>query len=195
MEDREGLLGKNADFEAFTANAPFMKATIQADFTIAEETLGSKTWVLDTETPTLADFDLAMIVFFAQVIAGEAFFSNNFKTLFDHKQRVLDTVASLGRAETLPVISAEEAIEVLRRYQDIEIEPELKVHSSILPVELGQQVSVTPLDSYKIPVVGTLVRSTVHETVISHKNTEYGTTSLLHFPTPGYVVLPQHDAK
>lgn len=194
LADRESLAGRKIDRRIMAGGAPFMKATLQAEFSIAEQTLGSKNWLLDTETPSLADFSLAMSTFFTLNLAGEKFVQTNFKSLFNHMQKMLGTV-SWDRTETMPVISEEEAIEVLKRYQGTEIDAEFKVHSSVLPIELGQQVFVTPLDTGKIPVGGALVRSTIDETVVAYKDANYGTTTLIHFPAIGFVVVPNLGAK
>lgn len=194
VADREALLGRKLDRKTLTGGAPFMKATLQGEFAIAEQTLGSKNWLLDTETPSLADISLAMCTFFTLNLTGEKFVQTNFKSLFSHMQKLLGTV-NWDRTETMPVISEEEAIEVLKRHQDTELDADFKVHTSILPIELGQQVFVTPLDTGKIPVSGALVRSTIDETVVAYKDASYGTTTLIHFPTIGFVVVPNLGAK
>ncbi|KAI7887865.1 thioredoxin-like protein [Mucor mucedo] len=194
LADREALAGRKLDRKTLAGGAPFMKATLQGEFALAEQTLGSKNWLLDTETPSLADISLAMSTFFTLNLAGEKFVQTNFKSLFNHMQKLLGTV-SWDRTETMSVISEEEAIEVLKRHQDTEIEANFKVHSSVLPIELGQQVFVTPLDTGKIPVPGTLIRSTIDETVVAYKDATYNTTTLIHFPTIGFVVIPNLGAK
>lgn len=194
LADREALSGRKLDRQTVAGGAPFMKAALQGEFALAELTLGSKNWLFDTESPSLADFSLAMSTFFTLNLAGEKFVQTNLKSLFNHMQKLLGTV-NWDRTGEMPVISEEDAIEVLKRYQDTEIEAEFKVHSTILPIKLGQQVFVTPLDTGKIPVPGALVRSTIDETVVAYKDANYGTTALIHFPTIGFVVVPNMGAK
>lgn len=194
LADRESLAGRKLDRKTLAGGAPFMKAAIQAEYSIAEKTLGSKKWLLDTESPSLADFSLAMTTFFSLNLMGEKWVQTHLKVAFGHMQKVMGT-ADWDRTETMPTMTDEEAIEVLKRYQESEVPEEFKVHNTVLPITLGQQVFVTPLDTGKIPVAGALVRSTVDETVIAYKDATNGTTTLIHFPAIGFVVVPNLGAK
>ncbi|KAI9263535.1 hypothetical protein EDC94DRAFT_640466 [Helicostylum pulchrum] len=194
LADRESLAGRKLDRKTLAGGAPFMKAVIQAEYTIAEKTLGSKTWLLDTESPSLADFSLAMTTFFCLNLIGEKWVQANLKAAFGHMQKVLGA-SDWERTDTMPEMTEEEAIDVLKRYQESEVREDFKVHNTVLPIALGQQVFVTPLDTGKIPVGGALLRSTVNETVISYKDVNYGTTTIIHFPATGFVVVPNLGAK
>jgi hypothetical protein len=194
LADREAFAGRPLNREMMAAGAPFMRAAVRAEFEVAIKALGSKTWVLETETPSLADFSLAMVTFFSLNLIGEKWVQENLKSLFEHMQRILGT-ADWERTETLPALTEEEAIDVLKCYQETELEAEFKVHNSVLPIELGQEVIITPLDTGKIPAFGTLVRSTIDETVISYKDAKYGTTAIIHFPVIGFIVVPKPAAK
>lgn len=189
IKDRNDLVGGRFNVDVMTAAAPFMKATLKAEFSVAESILGDKTWVLDTETPSLVDFSLSMLTFFCLNLAGEKWVQTNLKTLYDHMARVMGT-SNWDATETRPKLTEQEAIEVLKRHASDALPEDFEVHSSILPIELGQLISVTPLDTGKIPVTGTLIRSTIDETVISYKNSEHNTTSIIHFPTIGFIAVP-----
>lgn len=189
IKDRNELAGGKFNADVMTAAAPFMKATLKAEFSVAESILGEKTWVLDTEVPSLVDFSLSMMTFFCLNLTGEEWIQTNCKTLFDHMSRVMGA-SNWDATESRPKLTEEEAIEVLKRHASDPLAEDFESHSSILPVKLGQLVSITPLDTGKIPVTGTLVRSTVDETVISYKDPNHNTTSIIHFPTIGFIAVP-----
>lgn len=194
LKDRSEFSGRKLDRDTLAKGAPFMRGAIKAEFAIAALTLGSKTWVLDTETPSLADFSLAMVTFFLLNLIGEKWVQENLKTEFEHMQKTLGAV-NWDRTESMPKITEEEAIEVLKRHQEKEVDADFKIHDSVLPIKLEQQVYVTPLDTGKIPVGGALVRSTNEETVILYKDPTYGTNTYIHFPTIGCVVVPNVQAQ
>lgn len=194
LADRTAFAGRPLNREVMAAGAPFMRASLRAEFEVAVKALGDKTWVLETEAPGLVDFSLAMCTFFTLQLIGEKWVSEHLKTLFEHMQRTLGA-ADWERTEKLPKITEEEAIAVLKRYEETELDADFKVHTSTLPIGLGQDVVVTPLDTGKVPAIGTLVRSTIDETVISHKDANYGTTAIVHFPVMGFIVVPKPAAK
>ncbi|GAA5800335.1 hypothetical protein HPULCUR_005762 [Helicostylum pulchrum] len=127
LVDRELVLGLKLDLKMLLGIAPFMKAVILAEYAIAEKTLSSKAWVLDTTSPSLADF-------------------TNLKITSGHMQKVFGA-SDRERAETMPEIIEEETIDVLKRYQEFEVHEDFKVHNTVLPIALGQQVFITPLDN------------------------------------------------
>lgn len=194
LADRESLVERKLDRTTMNSLAPFMKAAIQAEFVIAEKTLGSKEWLLDTTSISLGDLSLAMANFFCLSLMGEKWVQTNLKITFEHMQKVLK-VSDWERTETIPDMTEEEAIDILKRYQGSEVRQDFKIHDTVLPIALGQQVFVTPLDMGKIPVSGTLVRSTVDKTVISYTDINYRTTALIHFPAVGFIVVPNLGAK
>lgn len=191
LKDRSELVGYQLDAEAMTAAAPFMKSVILSEFSVADSILADKTWVLDTDTPSLVDFSLAMMTFFCKNVVGEDWIQSNLKRLYEHLNRIT-AVSSDGTVEegARPKITEEEALEILKRYGSDALPKNFEVHDSILPIELGQLVSVTPLDTGKVPATGRLIRSTVDETVISHESVDHGTTSIIHFPAIGFIVVP-----
>lgn len=189
IKDRSELVGGRFNVEVMTAAAPFMKNTLKAEFSVAESILGEKTWVLDTEEPSLVDFTLSMMTFFCLNLTSEEWVQTNLKTLFDHMSRVMGA-SNWDATESCPKLTEEEAVEVLKRHESDPLAEDFESHSSILPIKLGQLISITPLDTGKIPVTGTLVRSTVDETVISYKDPNHNTTSIVHFPTIGFIAVP-----
>ncbi|ORX71700.1 hypothetical protein K493DRAFT_412689 [Basidiobolus meristosporus CBS 931.73] len=189
MKDRSAFADRKLDPKTISAGKPYMKAALQGEFAIAERALGDKAWVLNTESLSLADVSLAMATFFLLNQVGEDWVKTNLKPEYEHMEKTLGAV-NWDRTDSMPKITPEEAIEVLQRYQDKEVGEEFKIHNSVLPISLGQQVSVTPLDTGKVPVTGTLVRSTIEENVIAYKDDTYNTITYIHFPTIGYVVVP-----
>ncbi|KAK4513154.1 uncharacterized protein ATC70_012949 [Mucor velutinosus] len=189
LKDRSELVGYQLDAKAMIAAAPFMKATILSEFRIAESILAEKTWVLDTDTPSLVDFSLAMMTFFCKNVAGEDWIQSKLKRLYEHMNRIMSVFTDTMQ-EARPQITEMEALEILKRHESDTLPRDFEVNDSTLPIELGQLVSVTPLDTGKIPAFGRLIRSTIDETVISHKNAEHNTTSIIHFPVTGFIVVP-----
>ncbi|GAN09557.1 glutathione S-transferase [Mucor ambiguus] len=189
LKDRSDLVGYQLDSEAMTAAAPFMKAAILSELRVAESILAEKAWVLDTNTPSLVDFSLAMMVFFCKNVVGEDWVQSNLKRLHEHMNRIM-SVSSDIMEETRSKITELEAIDILKHHESDALPRDFEVHESVLPIELGQLVAVTPLDTGKVPAIGKLMRSTIDETVISHKNAEFNTTSITHFPTIGFIVVP-----
>ncbi|OBZ91075.1 hypothetical protein A0J61_00874 [Choanephora cucurbitarum] len=192
VADRSAMLGRPLDAEKIAAAAPFLKTEVAAQFHVLEQILGQKKWLLDTELPSSVDFSSAMMVFFLVNLIGEEWVKNNLKVMFEHMNKVL-AISNWDQIEKRPSLTEDEAIEGLKRYATAEVPEEFKVHSSVLPIQLGQQVVVMPLDTGKVPIIGTLVRSTVDETVILYKDPTYETTSVIHFPTLGFIVMPKTD--
>lgn len=189
LKDRSDLVGYQLNAEAMTAAAPFMRATVLSELCVAESILAGKTWVLDTDTPSLVDFSLAMMTLFCKNVVGKDWVQSNLNGLYGHMHRVMG-VSSGTMEEARPEITEIEALEILRRHKSDTLPKGFEIHDSILPIELGQLVSVTPLDTGKVPAIGRLIRSTVDETVISHKSDDHKTTSIIHFPTIGFIVVP-----
>ncbi|KAI8061535.1 uncharacterized protein B0P05DRAFT_497600 [Gilbertella persicaria] len=190
LADRSAMLGREIDVDKLTAAAPFMKATLLAEFGVLEKLLDGKNWILETEAPSLIDFNAAMMTFFTVNLVGEKWVQANLKIMFEHMSKLMGVADWEGTAKR-PVLTEEEAIEVLKRHASDEVSQDFKVHSSGLPIELGQQVLVMPLDTGKVPVYGTLLKSTKDETVVEYNDPNYGTTAFIHFPALGFVVLPK----
>ncbi|KAI8361757.1 hypothetical protein BD560DRAFT_355901 [Blakeslea trispora] len=191
LADRSAMLGRPLEVEKMAAASPFMKSEIAAEFQVLEKMLGQKKWLLDTESPSSVDFSSSMLLFFLiNLLGSEDWVKTNLKVMYEHMSRLM-ALANWDQTEKRPTLTEDEAIEGLKRYASTEVPEEFKVHSSVLPIELGQQVIVMPLDTGKVPIVGTLIRSTVDETVILHKDSTYETTSIIHFPTLGFIVMPK----
>ncbi|KAL0088337.1 hypothetical protein J3Q64DRAFT_1725177 [Phycomyces blakesleeanus] len=186
--DRAPLFGLSSKKEAI-ADAPYLAIEMQAQLGIADELLRGnsegKEWFLDTSAPSLADFHFGMCLCFVLKFVDETLVKKRFPLLLDHQKRFLEVVKDkLG--EGRPVLSEREALEASKSkslFEPIAI-------SEDSPLKAGVLVSVTPLDTGKIPVIGTLVQLTAQEVVIKRMNEEYGTDVFNHFPLVGFSVLP-----
>lgn len=184
IQDRRTLFGATFDYDHLKATAPYMKSELLAEFGVIQRILGNKTWVFDTNTLSLVDITVAMLVFFSINMAGEGWVKANIPTLHSFMERVLK---ALQWENTVPNLTEEEAVEVLKRYNPDYIGDK----SNVLPIELGTKVLVTPLDTgKKNPASGKLVKSTAQEIVIECKNDDFNTISYVHFPTLEFIVMP-----
>jgi hypothetical protein len=193
LADRGQLIGQDLDRDKIAAGAPFMRTTILSEFNVIENILGSKSWILETETPSSIDFSIAMITWFLINMISEQWVQDHLGTFFKHMARTLEA-ANWERTSTRPTMTENEAIEVLKRHSTDELAQGFEMHTSTLPIELGKRVVVTPLDTGKVPVSGTLIKSTMDETVITYKDANYDTEAIIHFPVIGFVVVPDVNA-
>ncbi|KAL0079328.1 hypothetical protein J3Q64DRAFT_1870845 [Phycomyces blakesleeanus] len=189
--DRAAYLGKEIDFAQMAEIAPFLKLEIQAQFEVAEQLLlendqGSKEWVLGTQLPSMADFHFATDTMFAGGLMGETWLKENFPKLAAHKARVLN-IGNYERIKSMPSISAEEALEIAKK-EGLEFEGEVKPTGTSLKTDM--LVSVTPVDTGKIPVVGSLVHLTSQEVVLKHIDQESSLEVFIHFPVIGFAIVP-----
>ncbi|KAI9478682.1 MAG: hypothetical protein EXX96DRAFT_609150 [Benjaminiella poitrasii] len=190
LEDRKKFAGSETLFDFVAVARPYLKANTIAEFKFAEQMLGDKSWILDTETLSLVDLGVAMLALFTVNFIGKNWLKDLMPSLYEHMNRVFKTV-NFEKTQTMSSLTPEEAVEVLKKHQSDELPDDFKSHSSSLPIKLGQRVTIIPMDMGKIPVTGTLIRSTVDETVVSYKDENFGTTSIIHFPVIGFLTMPE----
>lgn len=182
LKDRAAFMGR--DFPGREI-VPFLKGNLHSQLKLASELVGDKTWILGTETLSAVDLHMAMDTFFAINVLTPTFVIENFPVLMDHFQRVSDAV-NTDRTEEMPSLSEEEALQIAKAAsgsgpsQRQPFLPELK---------LGQHVSVTPLDTGRVPATGVLVSLTTEEVIIQ-KTTDVAGSVYIHFPIAGFIVTP-----
>ncbi len=97
----------------------------------------------------------------------------------------MDRMAAFGHGQVMDA-TGEQALAAARQAS-----PELPALTNELPdgIELGQEVTVTPVDYGRIPVHGRLVAWSPDEIVIERESAETGPV-MVHFPSPGFEVHP-----
>lgn len=107
--------------------------------------------------------------------------------LVEHFERVEQAV-NFDRTQEMPQITAEEALEIAKRST---VAYSVSNPTSCTPaLKVGQIVSVTPLDTGKVPAVGKLFSMTLDEVVLERQCEQTGITAYIHFPVIGFTVAP-----
>ncbi|KAI8637403.1 hypothetical protein BD408DRAFT_486263 [Parasitella parasitica] len=191
VKDRGQFSGRKIDPESLAFTAPYMLQSLNAELQAVENLVKSRhqngsLWALGTKALSLADLHIAMNVWFLGQFVGNKWLKSNVPVLNEHLKKTLVAVRfkELGN---LVQINAEKAL-VVAREQSWKLAS--ATHDGSLKAKLGQVVSVMPTDTGLVPSIGTLVHSTIHETVIENQHEEYGFASYTHFPVIGFVVLP-----
>ncbi|KAG1466468.1 hypothetical protein G6F56_004685 [Rhizopus delemar] len=191
LKDRGEFLKRDLDRATLKSKAPFLRPALKAELEllqtfVAERSENGDKWVLGTDALSLLDLHVAMSTWFASGLVGNDWVKENFGVLNNHLGKTLAYVKA-EEATSKVAIEAKEAIEIAKK-EELEV-VEAK-HDGSLPIQLGTTVSVIPTDTGVVPSVGNLVYSTTEETIIEHKDNEYGTTVYIHFPVIGYIVVP-----
>jgi hypothetical protein len=192
LNDRAQFSGRKLNPDSIASAAPYMLQSLKAELNIAENFVRERNqnnslWALGTNALSLADLHIAMIVWFLKNFVGGDWLKENVPVLANHLKKTLAAVRyqDLQKVDQIP---AEEALK-LAKEQSHDLSH--ATHDGSLDIGLGQLVMVMPTDTGMVPSIGVLASSTINETVISHKEKEYGFTSFTHFPVHGFVVLPQ----
>lgn len=149
--------------------------------------MGDKPWVLETETLSAADFHAAFVTLFALNVLTHEWMQKHVLELVEHFERVKQAV-NFDRTQEMPQITAEEALEIAKRST---VAYSVSNPTSCTPaLKVGQIVSVTPLDTGKVPAVGKLFSMTLDEVVLERQCEQTGITAYIHFPVIGFTVAP-----
>jgi glutathione S-transferase len=189
LEDRAKMKG-NGKFDVAKTKAlqPYLKLELQAQLDRLTAGLVRGQWILDTETPSDSDFSLFMITFFLNMVINDAWTKEHYPLLVEHFERMV-VLTLPDRADTMPQISAEDALQIAKVQQAPH-----SVSTSLSPsaqgiARIGQKVSVTPLDMGKTPAVGELAALTSDRVVLRINDDRTGDV-YVHFPLTAYVVVP-----
>lgn len=168
-----------------------MKQSLVAEFQLAQKFVSERNkngaaFALSTDKLSMVDLHIAMLTWFARSLIGPGFLKTEIPVLDAHLKKVLAATNYKDLKKVL-VIEAEQALEVAKNQTWTLANA---TSDGSLPIPLGKLVSVTPTDTGKVPVIGTLVHSTIDETVVETKDKETGITAYIHFPVLGYLVLP-----
>ncbi|KAI8098573.1 uncharacterized protein BX664DRAFT_376966 [Halteromyces radiatus] len=183
IDSRSKFKGVPIDIAKQKQMQPFLKLELQAQLDQLVEGLVNDQWILDTAQPSDSDFSLAMITFFLYAVLGQDWTKEHYPLLAAHYKRVNALISS----QPTPLdLTAEEALEIAKQQQSI---PPQGSSSSSSLFTIGEQVSVTPLDTARTPAVGELVSLTSQRVIIRTHDDRTGYV-YIHFPMAYYVVTP-----
>lgn len=194
LKDRSKFSGRPIKKEFIQFAAPFLKQSVVSEFQlvqsfVSERNKNGDAFALGTNELSLVDLHIAMLTWFVRMLAGPGFITKEIPVLGAHFKKVLAAVDH-KKAESLVEITAEDALEIAKK-QAWKLEKPL--HDGSLKIKLGSTVTVSPTDTGIVPVFGTLISSTLNETVIEIKDDETGITTFVHFPVLGFLVLPMEN--
>ncbi|KAI0722226.1 hypothetical protein C8T65DRAFT_600032 [Cerioporus squamosus] len=203
LDDRSAWFGKKVDPEAIASNLPVVKSWLSSHLALSEEQLADgRTWLMDTETPSLADVSVHYVWEWMQQFRPLRYM----KDLFDPASipataawiaRMSEYIAASNAAQKLVLgsISGEHAAETITA--SITEDPQVvgfdEVEVSRLGLKPQQTVSVTPSDNGKVPTVGILVALNKQEVTIQTEGS--AGVVFCHFPRLYYVVKPEVGSK
>jgi glutathione S-transferase len=169
---------KKADFIA-----PYEGERIRAQIAWLNTQLQGKKWVLGTEELSLGDFNAAMPLWFGRNLGLQKTL-DEFPTVNQWLDRFLSTIPKVKPSK----MTAEEALEIAKNTPATSKESiDVLEPNGLKP---GDLVTVTPVDSGRIPVSGKVVSSSVHHIALRRKDAETGIETVVHFPRSGFLVLP-----
>ncbi|RPD66735.1 hypothetical protein L226DRAFT_498293 [Lentinus tigrinus ALCF2SS1-7] len=203
LDDRSAWFGKKVDPEAIASNLPTVKSWLSSHLALIEEQLADRrTWLMDTETPGLADISIHYVWEWMQQFRPLRYMQD----LFDPASipattawitRMSEYIAASNAAQklvlgTIPGAQAAENI-TSSVAEDPKVVGFDEVEASRLGVKLQQIVSVTPSDNGKVATIGPLVALNKEEVTIRTEGSDG--TVFCHFPRLYYVVKPGVGSK
>ncbi|CAO3663025.1 unnamed protein product [Rhizopus stolonifer] len=191
LKDRAEFSGRSVDRNQIKATAPLLRHALKSELELlqtflAERTEGGKKWALGIDQPSLLDLHIAMDTWFTAALAGFDWLKKTTPLLSSHLEKTL-AFAKYEEVESRETLNATDAIEIAKKEKIELVQPR---HDGSLSLKLGDSVAVIPTDTGVVPSVGKLVHSTADETIIEHKDEEYGTVVYIHFPIIGFTVVP-----
>jgi len=173
QEDRAKLSG-GAPIVGIPASAA-QGALIEA-LTDLEATLGSSRFICG-DNPSIADFSVYHCLWFLRNNSVNASLLAPFRAV----GAWMETMESFGHG-SVEDMSAEDALALGR-----DAEPVLPTLTTALPagLDIGDPVTVTPVDYGRIPVSGVLAGCSAHEIVVAREDAEAGRL-MTHFPRSGF---------
>jgi len=179
-KDRSEFSGRNFDPERLRAALPVMRDQTYALLSLASAMLGDGRKFLLGAEPCLADCALYNPVWFIQSQLGEA---------AAPLDRLPDIVAWSQRMKALgggkrTDIKASDALDIAKAAKPGAVTVDASDPSGL---KAGQKISVTPDDTGKVPVTGTLVGLSNDRVSIIRSDERVGDVAV-HFPRAGFIV-------
>ncbi|KAI0677054.1 hypothetical protein C8Q78DRAFT_63602 [Trametes maxima] len=196
VKDRSSWLGKTIDPDAMAANQPVVKSWLVSHLSLLEEQLADgREWLLDTETPSLADISVHFSWEWMQQFRSlrDIFDRARFPASIAWISRTSEYIANISAQQkgVLDNISGAQAAEII--FSSAPEDPRIvgfdAVEASRLGVKQYDAVSVTPSDNGKVPTVGKLVALSLDEVAVETQGNS-GTPVYCHFPRLNFVIKP-----
>ena len=179
-KDRSEFSGRTFDPERLRAALPMVRDQAYAQLSLAETMLADgRTFVLGSE-PCLADCALYNPVWFIQQHLGAT------AAPLDRLPKIVawsERMKALGEGKRTD-IKATDALEVAKAAKPGPTSVDANDPSGL---KAGQKLSVTPDDTGKVPVAGTLVGLTTDRISIARNDPRVGDV-VVHFPRAGFII-------
>jgi glutathione S-transferase len=183
-KDRSEFSGRPFDAERLKAGQPIARDQAYAQLSIAEQMLRDGRPFLLGGVPSLADCALWNPVWFLQVRMG----AGNTPSPLNRCPKVLEwaqRMKAIGNGKPTEM-SAADALEVAKAATP---EPGKIDEQDPSGLKAGQTITITPDDTGKVPVTGTLVGLSPARISIIRSDERVGDVAV-HFPRAGFVVQP-----
>jgi len=181
-KDRSDFSGRSFDAAKLKAAAPFAREQTYAHLVLAEEMLRDGRPFLLGAAASLADCALYNPVWFLQVRMGQG----DTPSPLDRLPKIVDwsrRMKALGSGKPTPMTGTE-ALDVAKAATPGATKVDEKDPSGL---KAGQQISVTPDDTGKVPVTGELVGLNSDRVSIKRSDERVGEV-VVHFPRAGFVL-------
>jgi glutathione S-transferase len=181
-KDRSDFSGRSFDAAKLKAAAPFAREQTYAHLVLAEEMLRDGRPFLLGAAASLADCALYNPVWFLQVRMGQG----DTPAPLDRLPKIVEwsqRMKALGSGKPTPMTGAE-ALDVAKAATPGATKVDDKDPSGL---KAGQQISVTPDDTGKVPVTGELVGLNSDRVSIKRSDERVGEV-VVHFPRAGFVL-------
>ncbi len=184
IKDRQAFAGGRFDMEAMKQAVPMMKDHWRSAMGWTQDQLGGGQPFLFGDAPGLADISCYMNVWFLRGAVPPA--ADALLREFPRVTAWAERVAALGHGSAEEIdgdsaLAIAAAAEPATRPQEDPHDP-----NGLKP---GMAVTVTPDDTGRVPVAGTLVSSSAQHIAIERTDPKVGRV-VLHFPRAGFAVLP-----
>jgi glutathione S-transferase len=181
-KDRSDFSGRSFDADRLKAMQPVAREQTYAQLVLAEQMLRDGRPFLLGAVPSLADCALWNPVWFLQVRMG----AGDTPATLDRLPKIVEWSArmkAIGSGKPAEMTGAE-ALDVAKAAT---AEPGKVDDKDPSGLKAGQKISVTPDDTGKVPVTGTLVGLTADRISIIRSDERVGDV-VVHFPRAGFVV-------
>jgi len=183
-KDRTDFSGRPFDSERLKAGQPIARDQTYAQLAIAEQMMRDGRPFLLGAVPSLADCALWNPVWFLQVRMG----AGNTPSPLDRLPKIVEwsqRMKAIGNGKPAEM-SAADALEVAKAATP---EPGKIDEKDPSGLKAGQKITVTPDDTGKVPVTGTLIGLSPARISIIRSDERVGDVAV-HFPRAGFVVQP-----
>ena len=184
LDDRAKFSGRTTDIGKMKAASPVMLDQVRAHIGFLAAQLDSGKAFLTGDAPGVADFDIYHCLWFVARAAPDAMAT--LTASFPELGGWMERINAIGHGTVEPM-EGSEALDVARdATPTAEEAPDRYDHRGFKP---GDDVTVTPDDTGRDPVAGTVIASSPTEISIRREDDRVGEVAV-HFPRAGFVVAP-----